>query len=94
MFGGIQFSLGHFGVMPMLPLWDVHYRGSLVMLSKYFGRLQSFGHHWKETVAGLGLLLIYVLSLAWTSSSSQSDDIANSSGQVVPSGVQIAQYFE
>ena len=42
----------------------------------------------------MGLLLIIVFGLAISSPSSQSDDNANSSGQILSSGVHIAQYFE
>ena len=99
MFCSIKFLLGHNGVTSTLFLWGIHYRcvaGYAVKVFCYIwlGWLQSFGHHCRETGVGLGLLLIFVFVLAWSSSSSPPDDIANSSGQILPSGVHIAQYFE
>ena len=70
---------------------------SLIILSKYFviyglggcrvliGILKNFGLVW---------VCFWSFSLVLSSLSSQSEDIANFSGQSLPSGLYIAQYFE
>ena len=70
MFCGIQFLLGHNGVMSMLLFWGVHYgaftgQAAEVLSNKGFGWLQSFDNHWKDIRAGLGLLLVFVFDLVF-----------------------------
>ena len=69
---------------------------SLVMLLKYFV-IKGLGGFRVLVIIGKKLGLVWgcfwSLALAW-SSSSQSDDIADSSGQILHRGVHITQYFE
>ena len=97
MFCGIQFLLGHDGITSTLFLWGIYYgcfAGHVVKVfcNIWFGWLQNFGCYCKETGVGLGLLLIFVFGLVIFLSAS--DDTANLSGQILPSGVHTAQYFE